>query len=96
MMVSDTFIIFYYLSSFFIIIISDLYYIVHYHVGNDRGQSTAEYFSDLTRRVENANYRALSSQSHEPEYPDDLVEAINAVHERDSEVEVVNVKKFYG
>ena len=94
MMVSDTFIIFYYLSSFFIIIISDLYYIVHYHVGNDRGQSTAEYFSDLTRRVENANYRALSSQSHEPEYPDDLVEAINAVHERDSEVEVVNVNNF--
>ena len=45
----------------------------------------------MTRRVEDANIIASTTESHNPEYPYDLVEEINARHERNDEVEVVEV-----
>ena len=59
-------------------------------VGNGNDHSTAQYFSDLSRRVKTDNARASAIEIHVPKYPNDLVEDINTVHGR-NEVSETNL-----
>ena len=74
---------------------SSLNYNVYDYTGNGRFLPTTEYFTDLIRRVEMDNIKVLSIASHIPEYPCDLVEEINEVHET-NEVEVTAIDNFLG
>ena len=58
------------------------------YVGDGCGQTSGEYFRDLTGRVQQENIVPTSIETRVPEYPEDLVTEIDAAH--DNEVEVVD------